>query len=95
MNKSIELCNISSSEAVDVVVGKLRDPALTITLGGTAVARINSAEHIGDDGLIVVRWRDIENNAHAFQFAPTFEPFSRTASGEDGKPVCTGCNDEE
>lgn len=88
---SIELCSMSSQEAVDAILEKLRNPEQNVSLGGVAIAHLRSIEHVANDGHIVVRWSDTEGSSRAFQFIPTFEAFSNTASGEDGEPVCTNC----
>ena len=88
VKKSINLCGRQGAEVSDLLVDKITDQSLRLSVGGVALARVTAIEHIGDDGLVVVEARNADNEPFIFQYAPNYDLFSSTASSIDGQPVC-------
>ncbi|MGZ6005260.1 MAG: hypothetical protein ACXWLH_03845 [Candidatus Saccharimonadales bacterium] len=85
---SINLCGKQGVEVSDLLVDKIIDPTLRLSVGNVALSQVTAIQHPNDSGTILVTAVDSNLKHFKFKYAPNYEPFSFTAIGEDGQHVC-------
>lgn len=87
-NKSINLCGLDGTEAMERLIQKIREPDSPLRIGAISLLKITRIEH-HDDGQLVITAEARDEDLLIFQFEPNQNAFSTTALGQDGDLLCT------
>lgn len=89
---SLELCSLACGEVSKVIADKLRDPALAVSVGGSAIDHIVAVEYQNSSARIKVSCVRGDSARLTFDYPASGDSFSQTAIDQNGEPICIDCD---